>query len=191
MMEDPIVKYCKWLAAFYPPSILRFLSKLILFPRIPQICRFWRRLMLWWVMMGVIPLDEKPWTRWSNWWRTRDVADLRSKSLYGFVWKCWVYSQWNSHSIGIMISKTTGFRGTQHFQTHPYSLSCQRLQKLEAQVIFWVTPNFHWLLRTTGRTWWWFWQAIAQRWHAWALPKLYVCFLWEFVVYTVILYIYT
>ena len=31
---------------------------------------------------------------------------------YGFVWKCWVYSQWNSHLIGIMISKTIGFRGT-------------------------------------------------------------------------------
>ena len=30
-----------------------------------------------------------------------------------------VYSQWNSHLIGIMISKTIGFRGTQHFQTHP------------------------------------------------------------------------
>ena len=40
--------------------------------------------------------------------------------IYGFVWKCWVYSQWNSHLIGIMISKTIGFRGTQHFQTHPY-----------------------------------------------------------------------
>ena len=31
-----------------------------------------------------------------------------------------VYSQWHSHLIGIMISKTIGFRGTQHFQTHPY-----------------------------------------------------------------------
>ena len=30
-----------------------------------------------------------------------------------------VYSQWNSHLIGIMISKTIGFRGTNHFQTHP------------------------------------------------------------------------
>ena len=38
----------------------------------------------------------------------------RSKDIkgYGFVWKCWVYSQWNSHLIGIMISKTIGFRGT-------------------------------------------------------------------------------
>ena len=31
-----------------------------------------------------------------------------------------VYSQWNSHLIGIMISKTIGFRGTNHFQTNPY-----------------------------------------------------------------------
>ena len=37
---------------------------------------------------------------------------------YGFVWKCWVnipenrvYSQWNSHLIGIMISKTIGYNG--------------------------------------------------------------------------------
>ena len=27
-----------------------------------------------------------------------------------------------SHLIGIMISKTIGFRGTNHFQTHPYGL---------------------------------------------------------------------
>ena len=33
-----------------------------------------------------------------------------------------VYSQWNSHLIGIMISKTIGFRGTRHFQTHPYKM---------------------------------------------------------------------
>ena len=30
-----------------------------------------------------------------------------------------VYPQWNSHLIGIMISKTIGFRGTQHFQSNP------------------------------------------------------------------------
>ena len=30
-----------------------------------------------------------------------------------------VYSQWNSHLIGIMISKTIGFRGLAYFQTHP------------------------------------------------------------------------
>ena len=31
-----------------------------------------------------------------------------------------VYSHWNSHLIGIMISKTIGFRGVPYFQTHPY-----------------------------------------------------------------------
>ena len=31
-----------------------------------------------------------------------------------------VYIPNYSHLIGIMISKTIGFRGTNHFQTHPY-----------------------------------------------------------------------
>ena len=31
-----------------------------------------------------------------------------------------VYSQWNSHLIGIMISKTIGYNGVHYFQTHPY-----------------------------------------------------------------------
>ena len=31
-----------------------------------------------------------------------------------------VYPQWNSHLVGIMISKTIGCRGTQHFQTNPF-----------------------------------------------------------------------
>ena len=31
------------------------------------------------------------------------VAEIGLLSLYGFVWKCWVYSQWNSHLVGIMI----------------------------------------------------------------------------------------
>ena len=30
-----------------------------------------------------------------------------------------VYSQWNSHLIGIMISKTIGYNGVHYFQTHP------------------------------------------------------------------------
>ena len=37
---------------------------------------------------------------------------MSSTPTFGFVWKCLVYSQWNSHLIGIMISKTIGFRGT-------------------------------------------------------------------------------
>ena len=32
-----------------------------------------------------------------------------------------VYPQWNSHLVGIMISKTIGFRGLAYFQTNPYS----------------------------------------------------------------------
>ena len=35
-----------------------------------------------------------------------------------------VYSQWNSHLIGIMMSKTIGFRGLAYFQTHPYISFC-------------------------------------------------------------------
>ena len=55
--------------------------------------------------------------------------------LNGFVWKCWVYSQWNSHLTGIMISKTIGCRGTQHFQTH--SNTSRFLE--------------HWVLKMTSR----------------------------------------
>ena len=43
------------------------------------------------------------------------------------IWVCLkigytVYTPNYSHLMGIMISKTIGFRGTQHFQTHPYPL---------------------------------------------------------------------
>ena len=31
-----------------------------------------------------------------------------------------VYSQWNSHLVGIMISKTIGYNGVHYFQTNPY-----------------------------------------------------------------------
>ena len=50
-----------------------------------------------------------------------DLKKMNQKTN-GFVWKCWVYSQWNSHLIGIMISKTIGFRGLAYFQTHPYKI---------------------------------------------------------------------
>ena len=40
------------------------------------------------------------------------------------IWVCLKmgYTPNYSHLIGIMISKTIGFRGTQHFQTHPFDL---------------------------------------------------------------------
>ena len=51
-----------------------------------------------------------------------------------------VYSQWNSHLIGmIVISKTIGFRGTQHFQTHPYDNKSKNRKappRLQSGVIF-------------------------------------------------------
>ena len=56
---------------------------------------------------------------WTNWKILKELQ-MEIKA----IWVCLkmlgtVYPQWNSHSIGIMISKTIGFRGTNHFQTHP------------------------------------------------------------------------
>ena len=52
-----------------------------------------------------------------------------------------VYSQWNSHLIGIMISKTIGFRGTRHFQTHPYdNLKPGQLRQRQSQAILLRRP---------------------------------------------------
>ena len=45
-----------------------------------------------------------------------------------------VYSQWNSHLIGIMISKTIGFRGLAYFQTHPSRLFGATLKFLPANL---------------------------------------------------------
>ena len=57
-------------------------------------------------------------------WRWRvEVAGWRTNRgmvKYVGLSENWVYSQWNSHLIGIMVSKTIGFRGTRHFQTHPW-----------------------------------------------------------------------
>ena len=56
---------------------------------------------------------------------------LWTSSKYGrFSRRCWPiwvclkigYIPNYSHLIGIMISKTIGFRGTQHFQTHPFGV---------------------------------------------------------------------
>ena len=44
-------------------------------------------------------------------------------SSCGFVWKCWVNIPNYSHLIGIMISKTIGFRGTL-FSDTPMSSTC-------------------------------------------------------------------
>ena len=46
-----------------------------------------------------------------------------------------VYPQWNSHLVGIMISKTIGCRGTRHFQTNPLGPS--------SGFLFYVAPRLH------------------------------------------------
>ena len=58
-------------------------------------------------------------SRWTRGWNAGKRSE-HVEETFGFVWKCWVYSQWNSHLIGIMISKTIGFRGLAYFQTHPH-----------------------------------------------------------------------
>ena len=71
----------------------------------------------------------------------------------GFVWKCWVYSQWNSHLIGIMISKTIGFRGLAYFQTHPSQFQASEIYVFETTLSFQkkscpVSDHFHWVPHT-------------------------------------------
>ena len=48
------------------------------------------------------------------------IWKLDIMEIYGSVWKCWVYPQWNSHLVGIMISKTIGFFGVHNIfrQSH-------------------------------------------------------------------------
>ena len=58
---------------------------------------------------------------------TRDIPGLS-----GYVWKCWVYSQWNSHLVGIMISKTIGCRGLAYFQTNP-----SLIQSYQVRMEYW------------------------------------------------------
>ena len=54
---------------------------------------------------------------------------FQDTSRYGFVWKCWVYSQWNIgcipneiaiFHIGIMISKTIGYNGVHDIFRHTH-----------------------------------------------------------------------
>ena len=62
-------------------------------------------------------------TGWSSYPQTMGLSENR------------VYSQWNSHLIGIMISKTIGFRGTLFSDTHP----------IEAMfTTWWLIMELHW-----------------------------------------------
>ena len=49
-----------------------------------------------------------------------------------------VYPQWNSHLVGIMISKTIGCRGTNHFQTNPFPIISHHFPPLPRQSPIWA-----------------------------------------------------
>ena len=91
--------------------------------------------------------ERKPWFQAPSPGRKLPAATVRISPVWGITpfkwplkwignWKCWVYSQWNSHLIGIMISKTIGFRGLAYFQTHPN-------RKNELRIGVWGLPSIH------------------------------------------------
>ena len=53
------------------------------------------------------------------------------------MWVClkMVYTPNYSHLVGIMISKTIGFRGTRHFQTHPCTIMYSFFAKHSAAML--------------------------------------------------------
>ena len=75
--------------------------------------------------------------------RSRNCEDIWSiLTSSGFVWKCWVYPQWNSHLVGIMISKTIGFRGFAYFQTNPSDiLKPEKPETCGLWPDLWPNPN--------------------------------------------------
>ena len=56
-----------------------------------------------------------------------------------------VYSQWNSHLIRIMISKTIGFFGVRHFQTHPHITSCYYILSPWLLCDHYVSDEYLWI----------------------------------------------
>ena len=55
--------------------------------------------------LHILPLGPRygPWRTFKICRHFHTLPACWACSKYGFVWKCWVYSQWNSHLIGIMI----------------------------------------------------------------------------------------
>ena len=71
-----------------------------------------------------------------------------------------VYSQWNSHLIGIMIMKTIGYNGVHYFQTNPFGCGSKGqtlavFEALEHDQCFtsWLTPVSEASLRTPRFSW--------------------------------------
>ena len=79
------------------------------------------------------------------------IGDIPWIAIHGFypqinlkhedeIWVCLKigYIPNYSHLIGIMISKTIGFRGTRYFQTHPYRLNISSLFRPWIHMCFWT-----------------------------------------------------
>ena len=78
---------------------------------------------------------DPAWCGWIKWFKWG--PDLWVSTCLKWLWTFWmrhfgscknlqmglsetrVYSQWNSHLIGIMIRQTIGYTGVHYFQTHP------------------------------------------------------------------------
>ena len=75
------------------------------------------------------------WDKWSIW------INLNT-SRFESIWVCLKigYIPNYSHLIGIMIMKTIGFRGTNHFQTNPYSWWLKSLELLVKSPIWQQLP---------------------------------------------------
>ena len=68
-----------------------------------------------------------------------------------------VYPQWNSHLVGIMISKTIGCRGTQHFQTNPF-VGVVKFKSCKLKISQWKTSVY---LQMSSHFWSLFWGCHA------------------------------
>ena len=77
---------------------------------------------------------------WKYWWSQcwSFLLMVKLSCLYLGLSENRVYSQWNSHLIGIMISKTIGFRGTLFSDT---PISCQAWQFHVAWWSAWNAPE--------------------------------------------------
>ena len=84
-----------------------------------------------------------------------------------------VYPQWNSHLVGIMISKTIGCRGLAYFQTNPFILSSWLLSAWNVSQKFLgcrcLEPTFckGFLYSTTMLNWGYHINSMAKKSHGW------------------------
>ena len=116
-------------------------SPILVWPRGPQPGDFWRKQVDCFKSEGAKAWAQIPVTGWSvEYWLMHFVTNAKRKLspiiVTIAIWVCLKigYIPNYSHLIGIMISKTIGFRGTNHFQTHPYVSNvhpfCLRHQKV-------------------------------------------------------------